>query len=311
MKYTTLIALIMAIESIECEEQQAKKPKNVVVYVSSSNFNSASNRIDGSENPIVYSIIPQQAPPQSQPPIESFSSAAHAKQPVYLQPQPSVIPQENLQNAVLNPIEQATPNTEKPSSAIPSISQILSSLKETAFSINPVTISAGALLGLYAVYLIKLHNISSRVIKKNTWSTWKEHIPVEVMLEIPHQEVAEELFDAIKTNYLPVHNTDLMTPIVKFNYAVDQELALLNQFITMHDWLNYTKLSYIFPKHEMELVQAHTKIKRLVFLKDILLTWLSNYSSDIMHNKYIPRSRQIQEKAHATEHATATIAACI
>ncbi len=299
MKYTTLIAILLAIDATNSEEATPKR-KNVTVYVSSNNFNSASNRIDGHETanhqpPIVYRLVTQEQPRYL--PAPTTPSIATPQTPL----QPSLLQESSVPTPTLPPPTIRTPNTQpaletnnspQPSWQLPSVGEMLTSFKNTACSLNPYTITAGALVALYATYLIKLYNTSYKVMKKNTWASWKEHIPVEVMLEVPHQEVAEELFNAIKAKYLPVHGADLMTPIVKFNNAVDHELAQLNQFIRIHEWLNYTKLGYIFPKQEIELVQAHTKIKRLVFLKDVLLAWMSDYSSAIMHDKFIPRFQQ-------------------
>ena len=136
------------------------------------------------------------------------------------------------------------------------------------------------------------------ITQPNKWSTWKEHIPLEVLLEVPQQEVAEELVDAIKAKYLTTQTPDLMTPLVQFNNAIDKELTQLNQFVRLHEWLDYTKLAYIFPRQNSQVALAHTKIRRLLYLKDVLLSWMSNYSAEIVRDHYVPR---IQTTIETTE----------
>ncbi len=309
MKSIIFIALLLATTTINCEDQ---KPKSFKLSISSTNLNSATNKVNGRDVPtptterFVYQYFPQ-----PQQPMYAQSSA-----PTYLYRQSlqeSPLMMTAIPVATNRTPEMQTPlttsNTTPPSWQMPSIGELIVSIKNTACTINPYTITAGALIALYATYLVKAYNTAFQVMKKNTWATWKEHIPVEVMVEIPHLEVAEELFNAIKAKYLPLNSADLMTPIVKFNNAVDKELVQLNYFIRLHEWLNYTKLGYIFPKQEIEITHAHTKIKRLVFLKDVLLAWTSDYSSAIMHDKYIPRcqhqaTQQVVNEPNIIDEAT-------
>ena len=321
MKYSTLLTVLM-VTNVGAQDGEKPKTPPLIFYFSSNTVTNSSSTIDGHEinkQPIIYRVPPQeyhqpqpiQVPVQTPQPTPMTPIATMPQAPIMQQPLPQelvapitaalpppTIRTPDMQNA------SATTSPTNPAWQLPSMNDLLTSIKNTACSINPYTITAGALVALYATYLVKLYNTSYRVMKKNTWATWKEHIPVEVMLEVPHQEVAEELFNAIKAKYLPVHSADLMTPIVKFNNSVDLELAQLNQFIRIHEWLNYTKLGYIFPKQEMEIVHAHTKIKRLVFLKDVLLAWMSDYSSAIMHDKFIPRFQQQRVQQTQPEYVT-------
>lgn len=293
MKYAILSTFLIL--NAEAQESDSKR-QPVVAYFAVNTSSSSINGYEMQRQPVVYQMVPQPQyqQPQQSPTFNQQPAANLAQLPQRaFSPQPTPLPEtvtlpaaEPLDNTTINNNPQpATPSA----TSLFSMSKLVTQLKNTAFTLNPITIGAGAVATLYAVYLIKLYNMAQQIHKKNTWSTWKEHIPLEVMVEVPHQEVAEELFNAIKTKYLPIHNTDLMTPILKFNNAVDHELAQLNQFLHLHDWLSYTKLSYIFPKYEMEIFVAKAKIKRLIFLKDILMAWMSDYSSAIMHDKFIPR----------------------
>lgn len=181
---------------------------------------------------------------------------------------------------------------------LPDRHDLISTVKKTITSLNPYTIAAATTVLVYGGFLAKLLFSAYSVTQPNKWSNWKEHIPLEVLTEVPQHEVAEELVDAIKAKYLTTQSLDLMTPLVQFNNAVDKELSQLNKFLQIHEWLDYTKLAYIFPRQHSHVMMARAKIKRLLYLKDVLLSWMSNYSKEIVHDQYVPRT---QTNAEITE----------
>lgn len=287
MKHTLLCSLL-AFNSLIAEDEKIQPGKNFTVHIStkSSSYSKSSNGIEQSrghyqqphrtgKQPPTYLAIPLHTLQQPATNFELPTQDGNVQSPVYF----------------VTPQQEATPSYR---SNAPSFSNISTFIKNTFSTINPVTITIGALLAVYAVYQIKMYNLSHYALKRNTWSTWKEHIPLEVMIEVPHQEVAEELFNTIKSTYLPANNTDMMTPMVKFNNAVDRELNKLNKFLQLHEWLSYTKLSYLFPGYEKEIATAKVKIKRLVFFKDVLHAWINDYSTEIIHDKFVPRLSRIQ-----------------
>lgn len=145
-------------------------------------------------------------------------------------------------------------------------------------------------LGLYGITWLRLLYAAHYLPDLGSWSMWKEHIPVEIMLQIPHQEVAEELFAAIRQAYPPAHAHDIMTPLVTFNYAVDQELKQLYGFLHIHELIDKVKASLLFPAHEELLRATEIKIKRLLYLRDILVGWMSDQSNNMIHDRIVTRS---------------------
>ena len=237
MKHTLLCSLLVVGSLIAEDEKPPQTGKNFTLHIStkSSSSSNSSNAYDG--QPLTYIAVPIHRSRASQPRNLNVPTQDSLPADFY------------EQHTMQAPVYMVTPQ-ETSRSLIPSFGHLSTCAKNTFCSINPITIAAGALLSLYVVYQIKMYNLSQYALKRNTWSSWKDHIPFEIMVDVPHEEVAEELYAAIKSKYPPIHGTDMMTPMVKFNNAVDHELNKLYKFLQLHEWFSYTKLSYIFPSYE-------------------------------------------------------------
>lgn len=139
-------------------------------------------------------------------------------------------------------------------------------------------ITLGMIGGLYAAIGISLVYLSYKILQQATWSSWKDTIPNDMLTAVPHQELGKELLFAIQQRYqTPKNLTDFLTPLVLFLQDVDKEIALLNKFLRLHDWLHIMRLSILFPRQEVLIQRTHEKLQRLSYLRQVFLHWVTDY----------------------------------
>ncbi len=139
-------------------------------------------------------------------------------------------------------------------------------------------ISFGLITGMYAYAWITLLYLGYQVLRHDSWSCWKDNLPFDVLRAIPEQELGKELVFAAQQKYQkPDTLDDLLTPLIIFLRDVDQEPAYFQRFIAWHTWLKRLFISRLFP-HQVQLKeQAEDKLKRLRYLKDIFIRWITDY----------------------------------
>ncbi len=139
-------------------------------------------------------------------------------------------------------------------------------------------IVVGAIGGTYLTMCSLLLYFGYKIMQRTTWSAWKDNIPYDMLHVIPHQELGKELLYAIQQQYQTSHNlTDFLTPLISFLQDVDRELSVLNQFLTLHIWIETLRLSLIFPHQENLLQNAEEKVQRLTYLREVFMHWVTDY----------------------------------
>ena len=148
-----------------------------------------------------------------------------------------------------------------------------------ANKIKIALISAGT---LYSIIWYKLLYGAHAILAQNNWASWKDSTSFDILHVMPQQELAKELLFAVQKHYQTTENlTDFLLPLVSFLRDVDHELRILNQFLTMHQWLEKLHLTFLFPQQEILVQRAQEKVNRLSYLKGIFLDWVTDYKITI------------------------------
>ena len=137
----------------------------------------------------------------------------------------------------------------------------------------------GAAAAGYGLTFGKLMLLERSLSQATTWSNWNANIPLDSLLAMPQEDVARDLFDGIKSTYpCARHKDSALDPLVCFMNAIEKESKKLNQLITVHEWIDYLRLSNIFPGQVEALQKADHNLARLDYLKHLATSWASAYS---------------------------------
>ncbi len=151
-----------------------------------------------------------------------------------------------------------------------------------------MTLFYGAMIG-YGYVWYKLLSLNYTLSQTTSWSKWHETMTLEELLAKSHQEVATDLLTAIQRHYTtPEQFDDLITPLIAFVRDVDCEIDQLRQLEKFHIWIDRLRISFLFPKQSALLEASQASIHRLTYLKNVLLTWVSEHK--VARLKSIPTS---------------------
>ncbi|MDR3550882.1 MAG: hypothetical protein P4L31_05670 [Candidatus Babeliales bacterium] len=137
----------------------------------------------------------------------------------------------------------------------------------------------GITIGIaYTALVAKLLYDSQVMLKKSdTWASWKQDVPDNVLLTV-EVNIAKELYTDIQARYADQQDTAaFLTPLVHFINDVDAQIHQLKQFIKLHETLAYYKIALLFPAQQEALTQAAQKINRLQILKQFMVKSISQY----------------------------------
>lgn len=208
---------------------------------------------------------------------------ASTKQPIVINNVNSSVPPHvsiTINNAI-NIDAWITNKTQKIIAAARNKGQKLMSLKEFSIAYcaeHKGFLFFGSLISVYAVLLARLLYLEYFLSNSSHWSLWKHETPRNQLCLYPQKELAKELLFAIQQRYhTSTTLTDFFTPLICFFNFIEQEKKLLQQFITMHRLLDKVWLRRIFPTQHELCKTAQKRLKRLDFLKQLLINWLAEY----------------------------------
>lgn len=141
-----------------------------------------------------------------------------------------------------------------------------------------ITLAAGCIGASYLYTLSSLIYASYYTVEQeHGWASWKAEMPVEILIKI-EPTVAQELLSAIQQRYAQAPRTAcFLSPLVHFVNDTDNELALLNRFIQLHTTINRCRLSWLFPTQQQAINKAIEKVKRLEYLKQLMVKSVGHY----------------------------------
>lgn len=145
-------------------------------------------------------------------------------------------------------------------------------------TLNKKKILLGTLSASYIYTWYTMLRLSYALSSAHCWSSWQESTPFEQLIAQPQQQLAQSLLLAIQKAYTTVNNfDDFLSPLTFFMQDVDRELQQLKKLIQLHTWLNYLRIGWLFPAQQTLMAKAQEKCHRLIYLKNIIITWASEY----------------------------------
>ena len=132
--------------------------------------------------------------------------------------------------------------------------------------------AAGTLLTGYAAIWAHLLWTARQLTHKKMWATWKDELPLEVLLSLAPENCARELLNDAADKYRLL---DLSAVSSKLQTELEWEIKQLHYFAQLHAWINWFGLTRLFSKQEEALLLAEGGIQRLIFLKRSLAEFLN------------------------------------
>lgn len=140
------------------------------------------------------------------------------------------------------------------------------------------------LLSTYGAIAGTIVRMNYVINKPDLWACWKQHLSYEELCGISNKQLEDDLLFTIQQHYLNAKNpTDSITPFVRFVAALEYEVALLNRYIWIGQWLNRLHIMRLFPIDDARIKQAEQKLHRLHFVKHIFLSWAATYNIGQIH----------------------------
>lgn len=116
------------------------------------------------------------------------------------------------------------------------------------------------------------------------WSSWHAGSSYEQLTTSNQKHLARELFASIKKRYLPSNYTSInfLDPLVAFMKECDAEVAFLSSSQTTIKRLSLLKNT---AKLQAMTLACQERIERILYLKKLSITWLSEYD---LKDSYTP-----------------------
>lgn len=139
-------------------------------------------------------------------------------------------------------------------------------------------ISFSTLFSLYAITCFLVIRGNQYLDAEHTWAAFKAELSFTDLIQIPHQELAQELLKEIQRRYTKAQNlTDFITPLIAFMNDIDKEIKKTKNYIWLYTWLQRLRIAPILPFNIKRYSQAPIKLQRLLHLKNIFLTWAAEF----------------------------------
>lgn len=145
-------------------------------------------------------------------------------------------------------------------------------------------IGSSIMLGSYALtcnYFIKANKYLERT---DTWSSWRPDTPVDILITIPQAELARELILEIQRRYSNSQNpTDFISPLITFIQVIEAEIIMIKHYAEVYRWITKLHIQPVLFINQKQFNALGEKYKKLIYLKNIFLSWAAEYK--INHNK--------------------------
>jgi len=139
-----------------------------------------------------------------------------------------------------------------------------------------------SLLGAYSTTLVTLIKGKAYLKNKNLWSSWPYGIDFETLLKIPQKELFRQIMQEINTKYPTKNNTEnFVTPLSQFLHEIEKEKEYFIFYLQLYDFLQKFYLIKLFPISKTEFKKITNKIRRLDYLKNLLLSWSTERHTNI------------------------------
>jgi uncharacterized protein YlbG (UPF0298 family) len=147
-----------------------------------------------------------------------------------------------------------------------------------------------AVLGGYiytCAYIVKANKYLE---KADNWINWRSDIPFDILITTPQNELAKELILEIQRRYSNAQNpTDFISPLILFIQTIDAEMDTIKNYTDVYWLITKMHVQMLLPINQKQFSTLHEKYKKLLYLKNIFLSWAAEYK--VSHNKnkrYMP-----------------------
>lgn len=143
---------------------------------------------------------------------------------------------------------------------------------------NKIKSSCALISTMYGYIAYQIY-IRELVVKATTsWSNWRNHCNFEEFLAIPCQQAGGELLQEIQQRYAdPTNPTNFIYSLVQFTQAIDHEILVLEEQMTIYTWLNTAKCSHLFFVDAVTIANTQAKLHKLLFIKHVFSAWCAMY----------------------------------
>jgi len=142
-------------------------------------------------------------------------------------------------------------------------------------------IALGVSVVAYVALLADVHYAAYYCTRRTTWATWHNELSLAQLRSVPSEECATQLFNAINTTYGHTGESgDFLYPIVQFVNALEYERAWHDYFLSLHERFERYHVHAVLPAQVHARSQITEQRERLIYLKQLLLQWISTYHYD-------------------------------
>ena len=177
-------------------------------------------------------------------------------------------------------------STNKTENTILAVQQTLSSdmLKELAHGsgsfMNNNKLLVAAIAGTYAYgrTFMSIVKANHDLARETAWAAWKAEFSLDALKSQDQETLTKELLFEIQKRHASADKpADALMPFITFLGAVDEEIASLNHYRSVHFWLESCHSTWLFPVNKNRFSSVSTRLERLWFIKNLFLTWAAEY----------------------------------
>lgn len=135
-----------------------------------------------------------------------------------------------------------------------------------------------SLIGIYSYLWIQFFKARWRLLRSESWCNWHAEYSMEELIQLSQKQLALDLLTTIQQRYQTDHDvTDFLSPLMHFLQEINHELAIFSFCINRYATLQKLYLTVLFPFQGCFIDRAQEAHQRLLYLKNIFLSWITEY----------------------------------
>ena len=160
----------------------------------------------------------------------------------------------------------------RPSSDVAPNENLSAPVRRGSFSIAQLGIGASFVTAVGTWLKIKL--LTSKSFRNSYWSAWRSDIPLQVLIELPDNDIVSELLPALRAYYDPgaQYEVNTFALVRTFLADIDQEKELLQDLLWWYNALRLVGLYRFLGDEDIEY-KVEKRCERLELLKHCICEW--------------------------------------
>lgn len=124
---------------------------------------------------------------------------------------------------------------------------------------------------------LKIKFLTNKSFRNSYWSAWRSDIPLQVLIELPDDEIMSELLPALRAYYDPgaQHELNTFMLVRTFLADIDKEKELLQDLLWWYNALRFVGLYRFLGDEEIEY-KIEKRCERLELLKHCICEWANS-----------------------------------